>query len=180
MDSDDDNTPMSSMNSNNKHEEDKQTADLTKLESAWRIGTGLAHVAFANDKKHRWKCRQNQCTRCNFVDRGPELANITPMLPPDMRKLAHISADKVLAANGCWLASAIVDGQWGLGCIACCARSLPGAFGSFSWRGAGEKGQLKAFRLEKHHKSNEHRSAVAAYFGIMDVLRREVRPHKKC
>jgi hypothetical protein len=172
MDSDEDDKSTLTMNSNNKHEVDKRTEALAKLESAWRIGTGIAQVAFADDKRHRRKCNQIPCTRCNFVDRGSELAQITPMLPPDMRKLAHISADKVQAANGCWLASAIVDGQWGLGCIVCCARSLPGAFGRFSWTGAGAKGQLKASRLEKHHESNEHRSAVAAYFGILEAATR--------
>ena len=168
MDSDCDDDSMLTMTSNNTSKVDKQAEALTQLASAWRIGAGSAQVAFANDERHQRKCKQRPCTRCNFVVRGPELAKMTPMLPPDMRKLAHISADKVHAANGCWLASAVVDGQWVMGCIVCCARGLPGAFGRFSWIGAGKNGQLKASRLEKHHESHEHRYAVAAYFGILE------------
>lgn len=167
-DDDDDMAMMTRMTGSTTHEVDKQKEALTEMGSAWRIGTSLAAVAFADDKRHQKKCREPVCTRCNFVNRGPELAKITPMLPPDMLKLAHISADKLQASKGCWLASASVGGKWGLGCIACCARGLPGAFSTFSWTGAGKQGTLKASRLLKHHESKEHKSAVAAYFNILE------------
>jgi hypothetical protein len=146
--------------------EKKRSGALKELERAWLIGAGPALAAFSDDERHRRKCKQGPCTRCNYVDRGPELAKLTPMLPPDTLDLAGISADKLQAAKGCWLASATVDGVWGLGCIACCARSLPGPFGAFSWNGAGSKGTLKAHKLLKHGASAEHQTAVAAYFGI--------------
>lgn len=79
--------------------------------------------------------------------------------------LESVSPDKLAIAKGCWLASAIIDGEWGLGCIACCANNGTGPFAAFHWRGNGKKNTLKQKAIIKHRESMEHKRAVAAYFG---------------
>ena len=80
MDSDDEGTCVEMMKiiKQNIPDEEKRSGALKDLESAWLIGTGSALVAWSDDKRHRRKCKQSPCTRCNFVDRGPELAKMTP------------------------------------------------------------------------------------------------------
>lgn len=148
----------------------QRSKHLRKLEYAWQLGTNPARTAFADDEKHHRKCQKSRCIRCSYVTRGPELAKITRMFDPEVLANATVSADKLMAANGCWLASAVVDGKWGLGCIVCCAKGLPGAFGTFTWMGSGLNGSLKLQKLIKHSKSNEHERALASYFGFTDKL----------
>lgn len=146
----------------------QRSAHLRKLESAWLLGTNPARTAFADDNKHYRKCKAGRCMRCSYVTRGPELAKITRMFDPEVLASTTVSADKLMAANGCWLASAVVDGTWGLGCIVCCAKGLPGAFGTFTWMSSGSTGSLKSQKLIKHIQSNEHERALASYFGFID------------
>ena len=142
---------------------------LKALENAWMISTAPAQVALAKDKKHARKCEdRGNCARCNYVHRGRELAALTPMFSPETLSNAHLTADKIQVAHGCWLASAKVDGKWGLGCIVCCAKGVPSVFGTFSWNGVGRNSVLKTEKLLRHHNSREHARAVAAYFGIAD------------
>jgi hypothetical protein len=140
---------------------------LRSLETAWMINTRPAAVALASDEKHANKCQRTHCVRCQYVSRGPELAKLTPMIHESLN-LARgaFKADKLQAAKGCWLSSAKVDGKWGLGCIPCCARGVPGVFATFSWRGAGTICSIAIAKLLKHHNSLEHKRAVATYFGI--------------
>ena len=142
---------------------------VKKLGEAWLISTAPAKVTLANDVKHANKCKAFNCIRCSYVSRGSELASLSPMQHPVVNIAGVPSkADKLHASKGCWLASAKVDGNWGLGCIACCAKGLPGAFGTFSWAGAGATQTLKKSKLRKHHDSQEHIKAVAEYFGVKD------------
>lgn len=142
--------------------------ELRKLESQWQMGTNPAAIAFAKDQKHHQTCKLKSCIRCSYVARGSELAKITRMFEPEMLRCITVSADKLKVANGCWLASATVDGKWGLGCIVCCAKGLPGPFGTFAWTGSGVNAILKTSRLVKHCKSEEHERARASYFGFTD------------
>lgn len=132
------------------------------------MGTRPANIAIANDHKHRSKCREYGCTRCAYVTRAPELAKISRMFDPEALANITVSADKPTAAKGCWLASAVVDGKWGLGCIVCCANGSPGAFGTFTWTGSGSNRSLKTQKLVKHSQTHEHERALESYFGFMD------------
>ena len=143
-----------------------KSESLKSLEKAWTLGTDPAQISLAKDQKHARKCSESCCARCNYVSRGRELAALTPMFSSETLANTHLTADKLQIARGCWLASAKVDGKWGLGCIVCCAKGLHSVFGTFSWRGAGNANVLKTSKLLRHHASKEHERAVAAYFGI--------------
>ena len=106
--------------------------ELKELESAWQLSTSHAEVALAKDKKHYQMCKKKSCTRCSYVTRGSELAKVTRMFEPDVLRCVSVPTEKLKVANGCWLASATVDGNWGLGCIVCCANGLPGPFATFT------------------------------------------------
>ena len=144
----------------------KSSKALKDLASCWKIGTAPAIAAWADDQKHAKSCKREACFRCRYVSQGPSLAKVTAMLP---NGFDSVPAHKLAAAKGCWLASAKIDGEWGLGCIACCASGGQGAFASFQWKGAGASQQLQSSRLEKHAESKDHKRAVADYFGYDDA-----------
>jgi hypothetical protein len=161
MDSDEEQLPCKTVKKTHKYN------SLKKLAHAWMIGTQPAEIAFANDKTHVKTCKEQNCVRCAYVNRRRALAKECPMLPANMNNIT-IAADKLHLSKGCWLASATVDGVWGLGCIVCSAHNLPGPFGTFTWRGVNDE-VLKIQKLDKHQTSQEHRRAVAAYFGVKDL-----------
>jgi hypothetical protein len=88
---------------------------VEELGAAWLLGSGPAAANWAHDGKHRRKCTTKPCVRCNYVESGPRLAALSPMIPASWGKeqVERIPADKLLTAQGCWLASAKVDGVWG-------------------------------------------------------------------
>jgi hypothetical protein len=137
--------------------------DLQSLADTWKIGTAPAQASWADDQRHCKKCKLDGCIRCRYVSQNRALSKITlifPQGPPDT-----VPPDKLATARGCWLASAKIAGEWGLGCIICCAMGEKGAFASFSWRGTGATQKLSSQKLEKHAGSQDHKRAAAAYFG---------------
>ena len=149
----------------------RQSESLKALHESWKLGTAPAKTSWANDMKHAMRCTRKNCVRCSYVNRSSELAKLSPMFTSDMLAKLTFSPDQVQLARSCWLASAIVDGKWGLGCIVCCAtNSSAGVFASFSWRGSGTAKKLRKAKILKHGASAEHKRALAKYFNQEEIL----------
>ena len=145
----------------------RKSESLKALHESWKLGTAPAKTSWANDTKHATRCTRTNCVRCSYVNRSSELAKLSPMFTSDMLAKLTFSPDQVQLARSCWLASAIVDDEWGLGCIVCCAtNSSAGVFASFSWRGSGTAKKLRKAKILKHGASAEHKRALAKYFNL--------------
>ena len=60
-----------------------------------------------------------------------------------------------------WCASALSNGRWGLGCVACAKLRSASAFGKFK----ACRGHLKRTLLKRHAASQTHRAACAELLG---------------
>ena len=121
------------------------------------------------DLAHWKKCTEKNCARCKFVRLKEKWQLQLPLIQKewdiDASTMGHI-------AHGSWIKSAIVNGRWGVGCIACKQAKAPHTasaarnFADFSVR---TLDALQMSNLKRHQEMDTHKVAVFEMLGLGDI-----------